>query len=71
VLIPSFEVHFAYTFDRIPIETGFSYLGPIFTGGPKAYVVLAAAQFALAIALFAYTSNQVSQGFKLEMKGLT
>jgi hypothetical protein len=71
VFIPSFVVLFAYTFDRIPIDTRLSYLKSIFTGGPKAYVVLAAAQFALAIALFAYTSNQVSHSFKLEMKGLT
>jgi hypothetical protein len=70
VFIPSFVDLFAYTFDRIPIDTHLSYLRPIFTSGPKAYVVLAAAQFALAIALSAYTSNQVSQSNKLEMKGL-
>ena len=49
-----------YAFGRIPIETRLPRLGSVFSNGPKMFVVMAAVQFALAVALFAYTSRQVS-----------
>ena len=55
----SFQLFTTECFYRIPIEEHLRGLGPIFSSGPKAFVVIAVMQFSLAIALFAFTSRQV------------